>query len=256
MVQYGKRRGTPMRIAIVDDEQGCREELTLLLRAAEGPCGCRIELAQFPGAGEFLDALPRERFDLVFMDIFLEGLDGVAAAARLWESDKRCLLVFLTSSEEFRRDAFAVHAFDYLTKPVTPERVATLLGDALSVLPREEAYIEVVSGRKTVALLLRDIASVVTDAHYVDIGLADGAVVRSRMTIQEFLGLTGGDPRFLTINKGVVVNAEAVAQVEGACCVMENGARLPVRVRDRAQVEQAVRDYHITTIRGRQRHGQ
>lgn len=183
-----------MRIAIVDDEQGCREELTLLLRAAEGPCGCRIELAQFPGAGEFLDALPRGQFDLVFMDIFLEGMDGVAAAARLWDSDKRCLLVFLTSSEEFRRDAFAVHAFDYLTKPVTPERVAAVLRDALSVLPREEAYIEVVSGRKTVALLLRDIASVVTDAHYVDIGLADGAVVRSRMTIQEFLNLTEGDP--------------------------------------------------------------
>lgn len=245
-----------MRIAIVDDEQGFREELTLLLRAAGEACGCRIELAQFPGAGEFLDALQRERFDLVFMDIFLEGMDGVAAAARLWESDKRCLLVFLTSSEEFRRDAFAVHAFDYLTKPVTPERVANLLGDALSVLPQEEAYIEVVSGRKTVALPLRDIASVVTDAHYVDIGLADGAVVRSRMTIQEFLNLTGDDPRFITINKGVVVNAEAVAQVEGVCCVMENGARLPVRVRDRAQVEQAVRDYHITTIRSRQRHGQ
>lgn len=32
--------------------------------------------------------------------------------------------------------------------------------------------------------------------------------------------------------------------------------RETVRVRDRAQVEQAVRDYHITTIRGRQRHGQ
>lgn len=53
-----------------------------------------------------------------------------------------------------------------------------------------------------------------------------------------------------------MVNAEAVAQVEGACCVMAGGTRLPVRVRDRIQVEQAVRDYHITTIRSRQRHGQ
>lgn len=245
-----------MRIAIVDDEQGCREELTLLLRAAEGPCGCRIELAQFPGAGEFLDALLREQFDLVFMDIFLAGIDGVSAAARLWETDKRCLLVFLTSSEEFRREAFAVHAFDYLTKPVTPERVSTVLRDALSVLPREEKYIEVASGRKTVALLIRSIASVVTDAHYVDICLLDGMTVRSRMTIQEFLDLTGADPRFLTINKGVVVNAEAVARLEGACCVMENGARLPVRVRDRTQVEQAVRDYHFNKIRDRQRRGQ
>lgn len=245
-----------MRIAIVDDEQCCREELTLLLRAAGGSCGCRIELAQFPGAGEFLDALPREPFDLVFMDIFLTGMDGVAAAARLWEADKRCLLVFLTSSQDFRQDAFAVHAFDYLTKPVTPERVSTVLRDALAVLPQEEKYIKVVSGRKTVALLLQNIASVVTDAHYVDIRLVDGVAVRSRMTIQEFLALTEADPRFLTINKGIVVNADNLARLEGACCVMEDGARLPVRVRDRAQVEQAVRDYHFTKIRSSQRHGQ
>lgn len=92
--------------------------------------------------------------------------------------------MFLTSSEEFRRNAFAVHAFDYLTKPVTLERVSTVLGDALAVLPREKAYLEVVSGRKTVALLLRNIASVVTDAHYVDIGLADGVTVRVRDRLQ------------------------------------------------------------------------
>lgn len=245
-----------MKIAIVDDEERCRTELGPLLQAAGEAYGCRIDLAAFPGAEEFLDALRRERFDLVFMDIFLAGMDGVAAAARLWASDKRCLLVFLTSSQDFRQDAFAVHAFDYLTKPVTPERVANLLGDALSVLPQEEKYIEVASGRKTVTLLLRNVASVVTDAHYVDIRLVDGGTVRSRMTIQEFLDLTGNDPRFLPINKGIVVNAEAVAQVEGACCVMVDGARLPVRVRDRAQVEQAVRDYHFAKIRSSQRHGQ
>lgn len=245
-----------MKIAIVDDEENCRTELGALLQAAAGSCGCPIELTAFPGAGEFLDALRREQFALVFMDIFMAGIDGVAAASRLWETDKRCLLVFLTSSEEFRQEAFAVHAFDYLTKPVTPERVATVLRDALAVLPQEEKYIEVVSGRKTVVLLLRSIASAVTDAHYVDIRLADGGTVRSRLTIQEFLALTGNDPRFLTINKGIVVNADSLARFEGSCCVMEDGARLPVRVRDRARVEQAVLDYQFAKIRSSQRHGQ
>lgn len=245
-----------MKIAIVDDEENCRAELGSLLRAASGACGCRIDLSAFSGAGEFLDALRRERFALVFMDIFMAGIDGVAAAARVWETDKRCLLVFLTSSEEFRQDAFAVHAFEYLTKPVTPERLSAVLRDALAVLPQEEKYIEVASGRQTAVLLLRSIISVVTDAHYVDIRLVDGGTVRSRMTIQAFLDLTGNDPRFLTINKGIVVNADNLARMEGACCVMEDGARLPVRVRDRTRVEQAVRDYQFAKIRSSQRHGQ
>lgn len=245
-----------MKIAIVDDEQSCREELAALLQTSGAERGCRIDLTEFPGAEEFLDALQQEQFAMVFMDVFMAGMDGVAAAARLWASDKRCLLVFLTSSEAFRQDAFAVHAFEYITKPVTPERVSAVLGDALAVLPQEEKYIKVVSERKNVTLLLRSIACVVTDAHYVDIGLADGAAVRSRMTIQEFLHLVEHDPRFITVNKGIVLNADFVARFEGNCCVMEDGARFPVRVRERAQVEQAVRDYHFTKIRSRQKHGQ
>lgn len=245
-----------MRIAIVDDEERCREELGALLRAFGEEHGVRFGLASFDSAEAFLTALRRERFSLVFMDIFLAGMDGVAAAARLWEADKRCLLVFLTSSQDFRQEAFSVHAFDYLTKPVTPERAAAVLRDALAVLPREETYIRVVSERKNVTLLLQSITSVVTDAHYVDIRLADGAAVRSRMTIQEFLRLAGDDPRFITVNKGIVVNADSLARFEGNCCVMEDGTRLPVRVRDRTRVEQAVRDYHITKIRSSQRHGQ
>lgn len=245
-----------MRIAIVDDEEACRAELESLLRPAGETCSCRIDLAAFPGAEEFLAVLRQEQFSIVFMDIFLAGMDGVAAAARLWEADKRCLLVFLTSSQEFRQEAFSVHAFDYLTKPVTLERVTTVLRDALAVLPREETYIRVVSERKNVTLPLRGITSVVTDAHYVDIRLADGAAVRSRMTIQEFLRLAGDDPRFITVNKGIVVNADSLARFEGNCCVMEDGMRLPVRVRDRSQVEQAVRDYHFAKIRSSQRHEQ
>lgn len=245
-----------MKIAIVDDEKSCRDELSALLCGFGAERGVYLEPVPFPGAEAFLSALARERFSLVFMDVFMEGLDGVSAAARLWEADKKCLLVFLTSSGEFRQDALSLHAFDYITKPVTPERVAGLLEDALAVLPPAERYIYVSSERRRVPVSLESIVSVVTDAHYVDITLTEGPAVRSRMTIQEFLDLTDGDPRFLTVNKGVVLNAGFAVRFEENCCVMENGARLPVRVRDRARVEQAVRDYHVNQIRSRQRRGQ
>ncbi len=245
-----------MRIAIVDDEKSCREDLARLLSAFGEEHRRRLDPVPFHSAEAFFEALGRERFPMVFMDIFMEGMDGVAAAAKLRETDKRCLLVFLTSSEDFRPDALSVHAFEYIVKPFSPDRVAAVLEDALAVLlPPEEKYIEVVSGRKTVPLRLEDILSTVTDAHYVDIALADGSVVRSRMTLQAFLALTQGDPRFITVNKGIVLNADRVSRIEGSCCVMENGTRFPIRVRDRAQVERAVDDYRCSKIRGRQRYG-
>jgi len=244
-----------MRIAIVDDEKSCREELTRQLLAFGEEHRCRLDPVPFHSAEAFFEALGQEHFPMVFMDVFMEGMDGVAAAAKLRETDKLCMLIFLTSSEEFRPDALSVHAFEYIVKPFSPDRVAAVLEDALAVLPPEAKYIEVVSGRKTLLLPLEDVLSAVTDAHYVDIGLADGSVIRSRMTIQEFLALTQGDPRFITVNKGIVLNADRVAQTEGSCCVMENGTRFPIRVRDRFQVERAVDNYRCSKIRGRQRYG-
>ena len=96
-------------------------------------------------------------------------------------------------------------------------------------------------------------SSAVTDAHYVDIGLLDNSVVRSRMTIQDFLHLTAGEPGFIAVNKGIVLNADYITGFEDNCCVTENGGRFPVRVRDRVKIEQAARDYHFGKIRSYQR---
>lgn len=59
------------------------------------------------------------------------------------------------------------------------------------------------------------------------------AAVRSHMTIQAFLDLAGNDPRFLTINKGIVVNAgnqpRALAVYVGVCAVQTFPARSSLR---------------------------
>lgn len=242
-----------MRIAVVDDDGNCREEIAELVRFFGEARHCPMEAVPFDNAETFLAAFDREQFPIVFMDIFMDGMDGLTAGTKLWAMDKKHLLIFLTSSEDFRQDALSLHAFEYITKPVAPERVRAVLEDALAALPQTPKYIEVASGRSVAAVYLHEIVSAVTDAHYVNISLADGSTVRSRMTIQEFLRLVEGEPRFIRVNKGIVLNADRIVDFEARCCVMDSGARFPVRVRDQAQVEQAVRAYHFASIRSRQR---
>ena len=243
-----------MKIALVDDEQKYLDEMSELIRDFGARRRCQTEIVPFLSGEAFLEAFENGGFSAVFMDIYMDGMDGVAAALKMRDIDNRCILVFLTSSTDFMPDAFSCHAFEYVTKPFSPQRIFQVLSDILEVLPPLQKYIEVVNDRKSIRIFLYEIVSVITDAHYLDIALTGGETLRCRMTMPEFVALTDGDSRFLPVNKGIIVNAEYILAFENTCCVMENGTRFPIRVRDRLQIEQAARDYHFGKIREHQSH--
>lgn len=243
-----------MKIAIVDDEQMYLDEMSGLINAFSAQYGCHIDSVPFRSAETFLAVFQDGGFDAVFMDIYMDSMDGVAAAMKMRGLEKDTALVFLTSTRDFMPEAFSLHAFEYVVKPCTPERIFKVLSDILERLPAAGKYIEVADGRKNVRVFLDEIASAVTDAHYLDISLINGERLHCRMTMAKFVQLTGDDPRFLAINKGITVNAEYILSFEDNCCVLENGAKFPVRVRDRLAVEQAARDYNFKKIREHQTH--
>lgn len=243
-----------MKIALVDDEKKCLDEMKQLCRDFGEQSGCPMETVSFTGGEAFLEAFEGGGFSVVFMDIYMDGMDGVAAALRMRGMDSGCLLVFLTTSMEFMPDAFSCHAFEYVTKPFSRQRIFDVLSDAVKVLPQEQKYIELTANRKTFRIFFDEIVSAVSDAHYLDITLIDGKELHCRMTMPEFKGKTGGDARFIPVNKGITVNAEHILEFENGCCVMESGARFPVRVRSCTRIEQAALDYNFSKIRGRQAH--
>ena len=244
-----------MKIALVDDEQECLDEMAQLCSDFGVQHHCQMETISFTSGEAFLNAFENGGFSVVFMDIYMSGMDGVAAAQKMRNLDSRCILVFLTSTTEFMPDAFSCHAFEYITKPFSPQRVQKILTDILEVLPSSSQYIEVVCSRKTIQVSIDKIISVTTDAHYLDIGLSDGEKLRCRMTMREFMGRIEVDTRFILVNKGITVNADYILAFEDNCCILENGVQYPIRVRDRLKIEQAARDYNFEKIRSRQRYG-
>lgn len=243
-----------MKIALVDDEQECLDEMGWLCNSFGEDTRYPVETVSFDSGKAFLEAFSNNCFDLVFMDIYMEGINGVTAALEIRRQNNNCLLVFLTSSMDFMPDAFSCHAFEYITKPFSKKRIFDVLSDAVKVLPQEQKYIELAADRKIIRIFLEEIASAVTDAHYLNITLADGKKLRCRITMPEFIKKMGGDSRFIPINKGIIINAEYILEFEKGCCIMENGTKFPVRVRDNAKVEQMARDYHFEKIRRHQTH--
>ena len=78
-------------------------------------------------AAEALELAGAKLPDLIFCDVEMPGLTGLEVAPLVRERREPPALVFVTAHERYAVDAFAVEAFDYLLKPVDPERLARVV---------------------------------------------------------------------------------------------------------------------------------
>ena len=144
-----------LQTAIVEDSKPDAERLKQLLKKAfeneNISCSC------FASGDEFLRAGWREGYQVVFLDICMEGTNGIETAQRLRAADPDLLIVFVTSSPEYVWDAFPVHPFDYLLKPYKDEKFEQLAGELRRVLCRQQPELEVRIARQIVRLPLTKI---------------------------------------------------------------------------------------------------
>lgn len=108
---------------IIDNDRPAIEELEDALASA-GLAG-RVE--SYTGAAAGIQAIREKRPDIVLLDIQMPGLSGLKAAAELRQTASECAIVFVTAYAEHAVEAFGLAAFDYLLKPVDPERLRQTL---------------------------------------------------------------------------------------------------------------------------------
>lgn len=223
-----------LRVAVADDlllDRQCL--LTDLDVLAEG----RYDLeAQAYASGDALlaDFAPG-MFHLIFMDIYMDGINGLDAAREVRKLDPHCLVVFLTSSQDFAWQAFPLHPFDYLVKPYRIQRLQDLLDEALRVLTPHEPEVDLRLARHTYTVPLGNILYAVADKHRVSVMTTTGAM-RSMSTYHDVEELLIRDSRFLVCNRGLVVNMEAIVQFGEGFIRMSDGKQFAVRQRSKTQL--------------------
>ena len=170
-----------LRILLADDEALGRRRLSRLLSAHPRVDGIR----ECEDGTMVLRELEREPVDLLLLDIHMPGLDGIATKALL--GDPQPPVIFVTAHPEHAVRAFDLEAFDYLLKPVEPqrlfraiERLLTRLDAANAASVRADAPLErlVVVTQKGVRLLpIEAITHATLDGELVTIHTADESLL-------------------------------------------------------------------------------
>jgi CheY-like chemotaxis protein/anti-sigma regulatory factor (Ser/Thr protein kinase) len=116
------------RILVVDDDRTTLRMLRLQLEAL----GHDVETARDGAAA--LARLARARFDLVLLDIWMPGMDGLEVLSRLRGAPSRPRVVVMTADDapETLLRAVREHAFRYVTKPVEPAELSAVVASVLA----------------------------------------------------------------------------------------------------------------------------
>jgi two-component system, LytTR family, response regulator LytT len=201
-----------IRALLVDDEAPARSELRFLLAAHADV----VVVGEAASAAEALALAPSLRYDVLFLDVEMPGLTGVEAAPLVRERREPPAVVFVTAHAHYAVEAFALEAFDYLLKPVDPERLARVV-ERLRERTTENAApfekIPVVAGAGTELLDFDQVHFAQADGDYSRVHTYDRSYLctASLGELEERLG-----PRFARIHRSYLVNLAKVAGVRRA----------------------------------------
>lgn len=76
-------------------------------------------------------------FDILFLDIYMQGLNGIETASKIRTLMKDTKIIFISSSSEHYPEAFDVFAFKYIFKPLNPHKLIHVLDQALMDITNE-----------------------------------------------------------------------------------------------------------------------
>lgn len=240
-----------LKIAIVEDDKWDIDILETFLRRYEREHDLELCIFCYCSGEEFLKAASAEKYEIIFMDIYMgEGIDGIETACGLRELGEEGLIVFLTNSRDDIWRAVGMHTcFDYIDKErLDYARTEKLLDDACRKLCRQRKTLEFYSGKQKVRLPLFRIQFMVSQDKYVIIKLMGGREMRCRVTFASLSAMLEGESRFLTCNRGILLNMDHIKKVNTDTFEMTDGSLLPIRKRNHARVMETYYEYQFEKL--------
>lgn len=236
-----------MRIALVEDSAVFRTELQGILQKYCDETHISDEIEPFESGETFLAQFSPGKYDIVFLDVYMGGMDGMETARALRRTDEDCLIIFVSSSSSHAVDSYGVNAFYYLLKPVTAESVHEVMDRCLTKLYSHNLCIRVKERWSYTHVPLEDILFVDTYNHYVQLHL-ESRVVRSHIKFSEFAQQLLKHPRFCLCYRNCIINMDKATGIDGKDFFLPNGVRIPIARQSSVQVRQQYADYMLFVL--------
>lgn len=232
-----------MRVVICDDIQKDMETIrTALDTYAMAHPEYHVEIDEYNAAADVLHRMEEEAYDIALMDICMPGVSGTDAAEEMLAKNPEMSVIFLTTSDEYAVEAFAMNATHYLLKPFTQEQFDAALDRAIKKTEDQVLLsLDCVNGLYRVRI--NEMVSIESQDHYLLLVLSSGETLRLRMKLSQMFEEIQKYPEFIKVGASYVINYDFVRSISGNSIEMQGGVKIPIPRRRVEEVQRAYMEY-------------
>lgn len=188
-----------------------------------------IELRKFSDPVAGLESIRHDRPDIVFLDIEMDGINGISIATRLPEDT---CFIFTTAYLKYALEGFDLDAVDYLHKPFAYSRFQIAFSKALRRIGRQpiktsSQCIVVKQDYSNMTIPIDDILYIEAVEGYSKIFRTSKDCVISRILLKNVLALLPQDS-FLRIHRSFIVSRSKIKSFTKQAIILTNDITLPI----------------------------
>ena len=233
-----------MRIAICDDEKVFLRDLEDKIYRIIPRLDCTVE--PFSRAEDLLSS--KTRYDLIFLDIEMDGMDGMTCARTIRQTDLETPIIFLTSHTEMALEGYEVNAFRFLKKPVEDVKLAQTLND-IRLMAANKRGVIIRSEGEDIIVVPSKVLYIESDNNNVRI-VTTGETIVTRMKLTDCVdALNKVSDSIRRVHRCTAVNMSHITRIKDKDACLDNGSAVAVSRSYLAGFKKDLRDYIIRTAR-------
>lgn len=230
-----------LHIAVCDDEALERQRIADLVNQIMPEEGLSCRVTSYESGADLLSAIQHGgRFQILLLDVMMEGLDGMALAAALREKGDHTAIIFISSNLEMALRGYEVEAARYLAKPVDRERLREALMFCYRTrLAQKEILLPTASGQSRI--LPSDLIYAETWERGVRLILKDGRE-ETGLKISELAAMLP-ERQFVFCHRTILVNLAFIQSIRYCELELKSGATLPISKYRQSEIRKQLMRY-------------
>ena len=182
-------------------------------------------------------AAGKASFDLIFLDIYMCGENGISIAKQIRKYDSDCKIIFMTTSAEHALKSFEVSPLNYLLKPISKMIFDSAFEKALKTIDKEKRNILPVRlGSNIRSIYYKDILYIESTAKILTIHTVKNNSLTFPSKLDDIEAQIR-DTRFIRCHKSFLVNMNYILSVENNSFKLIDSIEIPITQRNYASIK-------------------